>query len=651
MLEKVKNEMHSLIKELNEATEAYDKGTPYLSDLEWDKKYFQLSNLEKEFNIYLENSPTQMISFTVVNELKKVTHNHPMLSLAKTKEIEDVKNFIGKKDCITMAKLDGLTCSLTYSKGKLVKAETRGNGIIGEDITHNAFVIRNIPKRIDFNANDLIIDGEVVCLYRDFEEFAKDYKHPRNFASGSIRLLDSKECSKRKLSFIAWDVIEGLEDEYESLSSKLDYLDNLGFETVPYKKGNISTVEEDIKFFQNTSNDWAPFDGAVVKFDNCNYYNSLGKTEHHFRGGLAYKFYDETYQSILKDIEWTMGRTGVLTPVAIFEPIDIDGATVERASLHNISVMHELSGGFERIGDIVHIYKANQIIPQVNYWEHTGEYAEERVLNLPEICPICGQATKIVNNNGVKTLVCDNDSCEGKLINRLDHFCGKKGLEIKGISKATLSKLVDWGWIENVTDIFDLEKYKNEWIKKPGFGEKSVQKILDAIDASKKCNLVAVISAAGIPLIGQTAAKDLSNHFSTYENFRNAIDNLYDFSTLPGFGYEMDKAISNFDYSEIDNLVQNVFEIQYSTGVVIEENNNLNGITIVITGKLKNFKNRDELKALIESRGGKIAGSVSKNTKYLINNDSKSESAKNISAKKLGVEIITEEEFIKIFDF
>lgn len=649
MLKMVKNEINNLITELNEATEAYDKGCPIMSDPEWDKKYFELCDLENEFNIYLENSPTQCINFTTVSELNKVTHNHPMLSLAKTKDVKDVKKFIGNKKCITMAKLDGLTCSLTYVEGKLVKAETRGNGIVGEDITHNAFVVKNIPKKLNSYYGDLVVDGEIVCLYQDFEEFAKDYKHPRNFAAGSIRLLDSKECSKRKLSFIAWDAIEGL--NFFNLSNKIDYLNELGFETVPYKKSTIETVEDDIKFFQDCSNVWAPFDGAVIKYDDCEYYESLGRTDHHFRGGLAYKFYDEEYSTTLKNIEWTMGRTGVLTPVAIFEPIDIDGTTVERASLHNISIMHELSGGFERIGDTLYIFKANQIIPQVSVWEHNGEYSEENHLNLPVVCPICGEKTRIIDNDGVRILVCENEQCEGKLINRLDHFCGKKGLDIKGISKATLGKLVDWGWVENIQDIFQLKDKKSEWISKPGFGEKSVQKILDAIDSSKKCTLAAVLSAAGIPLIGQTAARDLSNKFETYEKFRDATNNLFDFSTLNGFGYEMDKAISNFNYSEIDYIVENFLEIQYATEANLAQNNNLEGITIVITGKLKKFKNRDELKALIESHGGKVAGSVSKNTKYLINNDSTSESAKNISAKKLGVEIITEEEFIKIFDF
>ena len=285
MLKMVKNEINNLITELNEATEAYDKGCPIMSDPEWDKKYFELCDLENEFNIYLENSPTQCINFTTVSELNKVTHNHPMLSLAKTKDVKDVKKFIGNKKCITMAKLDGLTCSLTYVEGKLVKAETRGNGIVGEDITHNAFVVKNIPKKLNSYYGDLVVDGEIVCLYQDFEEFAKDYKHPRNFAAGSIRLLDSKECSKRKLSFIAWDVIAGL--NFFNLSNKIDYLNELGFETVPYKKSTIETVEDDIKFFQDCSNVWAPFDGAVIKYDDCEYYESLGRTDHQFRGGLA----------------------------------------------------------------------------------------------------------------------------------------------------------------------------------------------------------------------------------------------------------------------------------------------------------------------------------------------------------------------------
>lgn len=638
------NHINNLIEELNNATVAYDKGTPIMSDKEWDDKFFELVKLEAELNYYRSDSPTQIVYFKTVSELKKVQHNHPMLSLAKTKDINEINNFIKDKDIISMCKMDGLTCSLYYVDGRLVRAETRGNGIEGEDVTHNALVIKSIPNYIPYK-EELIIDGEIICTYDNFKDFAKEYKNPRNFAAGSIRLLDAEECAKRKLTFVAWDVIKGFEEE-EWLSEKLYLINRLGFTIVPLFVDSFA----DLDLIAWAKECGFPIDGLVVKYNNCKYYQSLGRTDHHFRGGLAYKFYDETYETQLKNIEWTMGRTGVLTPVAIFEPIDIDGTTVERASLHNISVMHELSGGFERIGDTLYIFKANQIIPQVSIWKHNGEYSEETHLSLPIVCPICGEKTRIIDNNGVKILVCENEQCEGKLINRLDHFCGKKGLDIKGISKATLEKLVDWGWVENIQDIFQLKDRKNEWISKPGFGEKSVQKILDTIDSSKKCTLAAVLSAAGIPLIGQTAARDLSNKFETYEKFRDAINNLFDFSTLNGFGYEMDKAISNFNYSEIDYIVKNFLEIQYTTGTNLAQNNNLEGITIVITGKLKKFKNRDELKALIESRGGKVAGSVSKNTKYLINNDNTSASAKNVSAQKLSIPIVTEEEFIKIFN-
>lgn len=361
--------IQELVNKLNYYTKLYDEGHPEISDQEWDNMYFELQDLEHYYNFYLPDSPTQKINYQVVNKLNKVKHNHPMLSLDKTKSIDEINSFIGTKDYLAMAKMDGLTCSLRYLDGKLVSAETRGNGLEGEDITHNALVIQSIPKRINFK-DELIIDGEVICTYKNFEQFADTYKNPRNFASGSIRLLDSKECVNRNLTFIAWDCIKGLKED--TLISKLDKLSELGFQIVPY---TVDTTREfEIKMLQDLCLKLGyPIDGIVYKYNKISDYEAVGKTDHHFKGGLAYKFYDEEYETRLKSIEWTMGRTGVLTPVAIFEPIDIDGTEVSRANLFNVSVMENLLGKHPYIGQKVWVIKSNQIIPQITRAEKINE--------------------------------------------------------------------------------------------------------------------------------------------------------------------------------------------------------------------------------------------------------------------------------------
>lgn len=645
--------MKDIVEKLNKATKAYDKGQPYMSDTEWDMLYFNLVDLEKELGYALPDSPTQIITYETVNELHKVKHTHDMLSLEKTKDLNEVVKIINSAFWIAMLKMDGLTCSLLYENGKLVRAETRGNGFIGEDVTHNAMVIPSIPKRIKYKEK-LVVDGEIICSYKDFQPFKDVYKNPRNFAAGSIRLLDSEECSKRNLTFVAWEVIEGFEEENE-LNYKLLDLQDLGFTIVPF----IYTDSKDaipsewyIDTLKSTAREYEyPIDGLVFKFNDVNYGKSLGKTAHHFNNAIAYKFVDETYETCLIDIKYTMGRTGVLTPVAIFEPIDIDGTTVERASIHNLSVMEELSGGFERKGDTLYIFKANQIIPQIERWEHNGDYDEEKHLNIPTTCPICGQPTEIKMDNNSKMLFCSNPQCKGKLINRLDHFCSKKGLDIKGLSKATLEKLIDWGYVNDLDDLFNLDMVRDVWIKQPGFGEKSVNKIIAAVyAASQTATLDAVISAAGIPLIGRTVAKDLAKRFKTYENFREHINKGFDFSQLEGYGPEMNKALLTFDYSELDFIVGSYMKIYVPEDKEESKARTLEDTTFVITGKLKMYKNRDALKAEIEAHGGKVSGSVTKKTDYLINNDVTSTTAKNKTAKELGVQIISEEDFINIFD-
>lgn len=637
------SKIKELVEKLNYYTKLYDEGRPEISDKEWDNMYFELQKLERENGIYLEDSPTQRVNFQVVNKLNKVEHNHPMLSLDKTKDINEIQKFIYNNDYIAMAKMDGLTCSLKYVDGKLVSAETRGNGLVGEDILHNALQVRNIPKRIDFQ-DELVVDGEIICTYENFKEFESEYKNPRNFASGSIRLLDSKESSMRRLSFIAWDCISGLE-KVEKLSTKLLKLNILGFTVIPFMAGEYS-IDDTISTIKSIAQEVGyPIDGIVYKYDIISEYEAAGKTDHHFKGGLAYKFYDEEYETILRDVEWTMGRTGVLTPVALLEPINIDGSEVSRASLHNISIMDEL--GIRYQDTKVMVYKANMIIPQISKaLPYEGEIAS--LINIPAVCPICGEPTIIKGENGVRVLYCSNPNCEGKLINRLDHFFGKNGLDAKGLSKATFEKLIDWGWIENIKDIFKLKEHKKEWEKMQGFGEKSVEKILQAIEDCKSCSLDAVISAAGIPLIGKTVGKDLSKRFGSYSEFREAVESGFDFTSFGGYGWEMHKAISDFDYSELDYIVDNYLQIKEN----IKEDNELKlkDLTFCVTGKVHIWKNRDSLSAFIESLGGKVTGSVSKNTNYLINNDINSTSAKNKKAQELDIPILSEEDFKKIFD-
>ena len=639
----------TLIDYLNARTAEYDEGHPTISDKEWDDKYFELVCLEKELGYTNPNSPTQNIVYNTVTELEKVEHGHKMLSLEKTKDIEEVRKFINGNEFIAMCKMDGLTCSLTYENGKLVRAETRGNGIIGENILHNAKVISSIPNNIP-TKDKIVIDGEIICTYEDFEKFSNEYKNPRNFAAGSIRLLNAKECSNRNLTFVAWDVVEGLENK-NKLSSKLDTINNYGFIVVPYIYGSVFASDIVNILQQTASNYFYPIDGIVFKFNDIKYGKSLGETAHHFKNAIAYKFYDETYPTELLDIEWGMGRTGTLTPVAVFKSVDIDGSVVERASLHNITVMYETLGDIPHHFQKVEVFKSNMIIPQIaeaDKEKHGPLYYEQCVpFEIPNVCPVCGGAVEERTQVDSTILVCVNPECSGKFINKLDHFCGKKGLDIKGLSKATLEKLIDWGWIKNISDIFELSQFKNEWVKKPGFGIKSVEKVLSAIEEASNCELHQFIAALGIPLIGTTTAKELTKYFHSWNEYIEAVRTDYRFYLLPNFGSEMSYAIKNFNYKEAELIVDKYIKIKE-----FKEDNksdNLNGKVFVITGKLTSFKNRDELKDKIESLGGKVTGSISKNTNYLINNDTESSSSKNVSAKKLGIPIISEEKFIEDF--
>ena len=636
--------MRELIDKLNYYTKLYDEGHPEISDKEWDDMYFQLQELEKEFGVVLSNSPTAKVDYQVINALQKVEHNHPMLSLDKTKNEDEVVNFLSGHDAIAMAKMDGLTCSIRYLNGKLISAETRGNGQIGEDITHNIVHCKGVPLEIPIK-DEVVIDGEVICSYDDFKEFSDEYANPRNFAAGSIRLLDSTECEKRKLTFIAWDCIKGLENCGE-LSDKLIQLDKLGFNFVPFigipkEEVNLETIKENIMLLQRwTGDDGQPIDGIVFKYDNCAYYQSLGYTGHHFRGGLAFKFYDEEYESYLRDIEYTMGKTGVLTPVAVFEPIDTGDSIIERASLHNLNIMKQLLGSFPYKGEKVWVVKMNMIIPQITKAEQRNSF-EDIHFELPKVCPICGEPTVIRDD----FLYCSNPNCDGKFINHLDHFVSKRGLDIKGLSKATLQKLINWEWVTSLKDIFYLHSYQNEWAKKDGFGIKSVMNILTAIEDSKECELWQFISSLSIPLIGSTYAKEIARRCETWKDFRNTKD----FLMWDGFGPEICASLNKFNYEEADELVNNILHIKnslYNQGIV---ESGITGKTICITGKLTTYKNRGELKSAIEAHGGKVVDSVSSKTDYLVNNDINSTSSKNQKAKALNIPIITETQLSEMF--
>ena len=646
-----REKIDKLVEELNYHTKLYDAGDPIISDKEWDEKYFRLVKMEKAIGYYNENSPTQRVNYQLVNKLNKVTHSHPMLSLDKTKSLDDINSFCKNREVQIMAKMDGLTCSLTYRGGRLVGAETRGNGLVGEDILHNALVIKNIPKKIEYQ-EELVVDGEVICTYKNFEQFKDEYKNPRNFASGSIRLLDSKESEKRNLSFVAWDVIKGFSDN-EFLSTKLFELLQLGFTIVPSRHGvrpQNDVIKNTIEDIQEECQEFGyPIDGIVFKYDNVKEYEDAGKTDHHFKGGIAYKFYDEEYETTLKDITYDIGRTGVLTPVAIYEDIDIDGTVCSRASLHNISILEDTLHGPGFIGQKVKIAKMNMIIPQIVWAEGDEVGVEKEYIKLPTECPICGGGCSIHISNDSKILMCDNPDCEGKVLNRLDHFAGKKGLDIKGLSKATLEKLMDWNWIQSYQDFFILKQHRDQWIKKPGFGPASVDKILNAIEEARaNVTLEKVIAAAGIPEIGSRVAKDLAQNYDSWSDFRAETN----FLQYDGIGEIMNENLLNFDYDSLnldytvnlflkDNIIKNKEEKETIT-------NSLEGKVFCITGKLKTFKNRNELIADIESKGGKAVSTMSSKVNYLINNDSTSTSSKSLAAQKAGIPIITEEEYLNM---
>ena len=643
------NEIRKRIDILKRYCKLYEEGRPAISDSAYDRLYFELKQIEQDTGIIYPDSPTQSIPYEIVNGLSKVEHNHPMLSLDKTKDFKEVKEYFGDFPVVAMCKMDGLTCSLLYQDGELVRAETRGNGEVGEDITHNARVIPSIPKKVPIKGG-LVVDGEVISTKENFKKFEDTYKNPRNFASGSIRLLDSNECANRGLTFVAWDEITArYNDNHEYyFHEKLDHLSSLGFTVVPnYVRPDVN--EDVIGLLKKDAEELSyPIDGLVFKFDDVGYGNSLGATSHHLNSAYAFKFYDEAYPTTLLDIEWSMGRTGRVTPIACFEDIEFEDATVNRASLHNLSIIENLFGleGPHK-GQTIYVSKRNMIIPTVEEVDEAPKGAEK--LEIPTVCPCCGKPVVKKTDYESTFLYCGNPECPGQFINKLSHFVSKKGLDIKGLSKATLEKLIDWDWVNNYGDLFTLYGgHRDEWIKKSGFGTASVDKILNAINTGAKCSLDKFICALGIPLIGTSASKTLAKEFHTWNKFIEAVENGYKFYQISGFGREMSNAILNFDYTEARYIAHNFITFEDEEVIMTAANNNIAGKTFVITGKLQTM-NRDTLKEKIESLGGKVTGSVTSKTNYLINNDKESTSSKNLNAQKLGVPILSEKEILEMF--
>lgn len=642
-----------LIEQLNKASDAYYNSTPIMDDYEWDKLYDELENLEEETGIVYPISPTQNVGYTVADEIKEVTHNHLMLSLDKTKTANDLRKFAGKNNCVLSVKCDGLTCSLQYKDGKLISAETRGTGTVGSDVLMNVLTISNVPHEIPY-AGNLIIDGEVIIDWTTFERINEDlpedkkYKHPRNLVSGSLTLLDSKEAANRNMRFIAWRVIKGF--DHVSMFDDLKEAEKNGFEIVPmftYVDGtdglHIEEMLDDIQI--KADNARIPYDGAVMAIDNYEIAESMGRTNKFFRHSIAYKYADSLYETVLTDIEWNTSKSGLINPVAIFNPVDLEGAITTRATLHNITYIKNMRLG---IGDRIRIYRSNKVIPKVHdSIDKSGNFT------IPSTCPICGHPTKIVKQNDSEVLMCTNDNCSGKLLGKLCHAVSKNALNIDNLSEATIQKFINLGWLTSIRDIYHLTNHENQMKTLEGFGKKSVDKLLKAIEDSRNTDLVRYLYAQSIPLIGHTASKAISKvcdgDFDLFVKRMSGIDGKYDFSMIDGFGSEMVKSLKNWWNTNCHEFVSiGVEEFTFKKKEnVVTTGSDLSGKTFVITGSLEHYKNRDELKEVIESLGGKVSGSVSAKTTALINNDIESSSSKNKKAKSLNIPILTENMFME----
>lgn len=659
------NTINELVNYLNVCRdEYYNKNNSVITDQQYDDLFDKLVELEKESGIILSNSPTQTVGYPVVSNLEKVRHERELLSLDKTKKFKDVIKFCGTKDILIMHKLDGLTLDLTYKDGILVKAATRGDGYIGDDITHNAVSILGIPKTINV-PGVRHITGEAIITKDDFEYVNSKlsendrFANPRNLASGSVRQLDSAICAKRKVRFIVWNANDISIDG--TMSSGLDEADKLGFTTVHRRFGlSISKMSEDnISEIFNTFKTYAnnkgiPIDGIVIMYNNIEYGKSLGKTGHHFRNGLAYKFYDDTYETELIDIEYSIGKTGTLTPVAIFKPVTIDGTSVSRASLSNLSVMKAtLKDPF--VGQTIYVAKRGQIIPKVESCLE-GETIHGERLYFPTECPYCGGMTYVFEDkkSGVESLECANSECSGMILKRFSAFVSKQAMDIDGLSEKTLEKFIKLGWLTKYSDIYTkLEKHRDELCKMDGFGEKSVTALFESIEKSKHTTLSKLLIGLDIENIGKQNAQELEKFF------RNDPSNVLKMTTqdirdalihVDGFGDVMVESVCNWrsNYYEMDEYTKLISILDFTKEEQVSTK--LSGMKFVITGSLNLYKNRDELVSYIESNGGKVQSGVSKETTYLINNDANSTSGKNKKAKELNIPIISEKEFVDMFN-
>lgn len=657
MYEIEKEMMLSMIGILNQASEAYYSGNPIMDDNQFDARLRDLQEFEKETGIIFSNSPTINVGAKVLSNLPEVEHNHLMLSLEKCHSPKEIADFSNEKELIASIKLDGMTVSLLYEDGILIRGESRGNGFVGNDITEHIKRFLNVPLRID-KKGTYIVDGEAIIMNEDFDEINKDneYKNSRNLIAGTLSSLDTSVVSQRKAKFIVWDVIEG--GSTNSLKDNLNEAASLGFDTVPFWSVNnfkIDVLQNGIDhIFDYTSENGYPCDGVVFKFNDIAYGKSLGATEHHFRNGIAYKRKDDTYKTKLVNIDWTMGKTGTLTPTAIFEPVEIDGTTVERASVHNISILTKLD---LHIGDTIEVFKANMIIPQVK----RNVSADERMalgkepdyIIIPSVCPVCGGKTEIKQDNNSKVLICTNDNCKGKLLGKLTHFVSKNAINIDGMSEATIEFLINKGWVKSFEGLYDLNysPWVYEWRHTNGYGDKSVENILGAIETSKNTTLDRFIYALSIPLIGRSASKTIAKFFENdFEVFYKAFVSPFNWTVLDDFGETMSDSIVKY---AVDNgeMVKNLARyFTFEKPQATSNSNSLAGKTFVITGSLEHFANRDEAKEKIEQLGGKVAGSVSAKTSYLVNNDINSTSGKNKKAKELGVPIINGEELLKMLN-
>lgn len=642
--------INELVELLNKAGKAYyDEDTEIITNFEYDKLYDELVELEKDTGIILSNSPTINVGYEVLSELPKEVHESQMLSLDKTKDVSVLKNFLGNKEALLSWKLDGLTIVLTYRNGILAKAVTRGNGQIGEVVTANARVFKNVPVNIPYKG-ELIIRGEAVIKYSDFnkinekiEDVDARYKNPRNLCSGSVRQLNNKITAERNVNFYAFALVKAEDvDFHNSAKEQFEWLKEQGFNVVEYRMVTKDNIEDQVSEFANSIQDHdVPSDGLVLLLDDISYGESLGTTAKFPRNSIAFKWADEIKPTTLKFIEWSPSRTGLINPIAIFEPVELEGTTVTRASLHNISIMEALALG---IGDEIEVYKANMIIPQI-----ADNLTRSSSVTIPDVCPACGHDTAIKSDSGVKTLYCTNENCPAKLIKSFTHFVSRNAMNIDGLSEETLIKFINKGFLQEFADIYKISRFEEEIIHMKGFGEKSYTNLISSIETSRKVNLPRFIYSLGILNIGLANAKMICKHFNN--NFRLLRKaKREELTPVEGVGEVIaDAFASYFEDPEnnrvIDELLKEIKIIKEDTSDVKQV---LEGKVFVITGVVEHFANRDEMKEKIEQLGGKVTGSVTKNTDYLINNDVESSSSKNKKAKELGIPIISEDKFLQM---